>query len=334
VTRPLAPRFLASLALATLGLAAPSAVAQPADPQKLAVAQALFERAQAAMDKKDYASACPKLEEVTRILPNGVGGQLTLAQCYEGAGRLASAWTTYVIAQAAAARANRPEQEKQARVRAEAVKPRLAELAVTVAEALRSLPGLAVERDGAPVGAAQWGVPLPVDKGKHVVVATAPGKQRWEKTVEVPADGTTVSVEVAGVADVEPVAVVAEPPPPPVPPPAPAWSGLRIGGVVLGGAGLVGIGVGSAFGAVAIARKNQSSSQCGAGDQSTDPNKCTSAGTSLRSEGLRAASISTGAFVAGGIALAGGITLFVVAPQRVEVRVGVGLGAIEVAGAW
>jgi hypothetical protein len=327
-----------------LVLAAPPALAQPADPQKLAVAQALFDQAQAAMDKKDYASACPKLEEVTRILPNGVGGQLTLAHCYESAGRLASAWSTYVIAQAVAAQANRPEQEKQARARAEAVKPRLAQLVITVSEALRSLPGLAVERDGAPVGAGQWGVPLPIDKGKHVVVATAPGKQRWEKTVEVSADGATVSVDVADVKPVAPLASAASaaPPadadmrvPPPASPPAATWSGLRIGGVVLAGAGLVGVGVGSAFGGIALARKNQSSSHCGASNHSADPNNCDPTGASLRSDGLRAAGISTGAFIAGGIVLAGGITLFAVAPRTPErVEVGVGLGAIEVAGAW
>jgi hypothetical protein len=342
--------------LAIAGAARPAG-AQPVDPQKLAAAQALFDQAQAAMDRSDWATACPKLEEVTRLLPNGVGGQLVLAKCYEGAGRLASAWTTYVLAQATAAQAHRSAEEAQARERAEALKPRLARIVIDVSDAARSLPGLSVERDGVAVGAAQWGTPVPVDRGKHVVTAAAAGKQRWEKIVEVTADGADVRVEVAGLVDaktdlppapppappVPPVAdrppIVAAPPPPIAPPPQPApwWTGVRVGGAVLGGAGIVGIGVGAAAGAVAISKKNQSGPDCGASIHKTDPNACTPAGAQLRSSGLTAASISTGTFVGGAIALAGGVTLLAVGgagPQAAKAQVGAGLRSIEVSGTW
>jgi hypothetical protein len=328
VRRATAPRTLAPLTVLVVCLVGPRAGAQPVDPGKLAAAQALFDQAQAAIDKKDYASACPKLEEVTHLLPNGIGGQVTLAQCYEGAGRLASAWSTYVVAQAAAARALRPDQEKQARERAQALKAKLAQLTVVVPDATRLLPGLSITRDGIPVGAAQWGTPSPVDKGKHAVVATATGKPRWEKVVEVPDDGAGVVVEVAGLAEA-PAA------PPPREPPGAFWSGLRIGGASLVGVGLVGVGVGSAFGAIALAKKNQSGSACGSSVGSSDPNFCTGPGAQLRSDGLRAASISTGTFIAGGVVLAAGVTLFAVAPRtlpKVEARLGP--GSIVVAGAW
>src|SRR5262245_14421848 len=111
-------------------------------------AQALYEQAVAAMDKKDYASACPSLEEVVRLIPEGVGAKLTLAECYEGAGRLASAWTGYALAEAAAAKENQREREQKAHARAEALKPKLARLTIVVPEAVRALPGLAITRDG------------------------------------------------------------------------------------------------------------------------------------------------------------------------------------------
>jgi len=55
------------------------------------------------------------------------------------------------------------------------LKPKLAQLTIVVPEAMRGLPGLEVKRDDVTVGAAQWGVRLPVDKGRHAVVVTATG---------------------------------------------------------------------------------------------------------------------------------------------------------------
>jgi hypothetical protein len=183
--------------MATL-LARREAAAQQADPQQVAAAQALFEQASAALDRKDYASACPKLEEVVRLVPEGLGARLALGECYEGMGRLASAWTVYLRTETSAMQARQAARQKEAHQRAEALKPRLAQLKITVPSELRALPGLAVSRDGIPVGAAQWDLSLPVDKGKHVIVATASGRERWEKTIEIPSDGAaeTVTIEV------------------------------------------------------------------------------------------------------------------------------------------
>jgi hypothetical protein len=179
------------------------ASAQSSTPEKLAVARALFDQATTAMDRKDYATACPKLEEVVRLVPDGVGASIALGECYEGAGRLASAWTTYIEAESTAGRTNQSARQKEAREHAEKVQPRLAKLTVAVPEGVRTLPGLSVTRDGLTVSSVEWGVPVPVDKGKHAVVVTATGKQRWEKTLdiqdgapqvvtlEVPADGVT-----------------------------------------------------------------------------------------------------------------------------------------------
>src|SRR5690242_9793251 len=55
-----------------------------------ATADRLFDEGRAAMAAKDYASACPKLEESQRLDP-ALGTLLNIGLCYEGQGRVASA---------------------------------------------------------------------------------------------------------------------------------------------------------------------------------------------------------------------------------------------------
>jgi serine/threonine-protein kinase len=110
---------------------------------------------------------------------------------------------------------------------------------------------------------------------------------------------------------------------------------MRVGGVVAAAAGLVGIGVGSAFGVTAISKKNQSSNDCGAAIGRADPDACTAAGAQLRRDGLSAATVATGAFVAGAIAFAGGVTLFAVGGNKTApVQVGASPWSVVVSGRW
>src|SRR5207249_401975 len=51
------------------------------------------------------------------------------------------------------------------------------------------VPGAVVTRDGVPVGRGAWGVPIPVDPGRHVVVANVPGAPAIEAVVDVGARG-------------------------------------------------------------------------------------------------------------------------------------------------
>jgi hypothetical protein len=187
----------------TLSLLAPTAGhAQPVDPQRKAAAQKLYDQATAEMDAKNYASACPKLEEVERLRPDGLGAKLTTAQCYERLGRLASAWSKYTLLEELARKAGQAERATEAAKKAAELRPRLATLRIDVPAEVRALPGLAITRDGAPLGEAEWGSPVPVDKGQHVVVATRTGKPSWEKGVEIQADGEAVTVTIELPADI------------------------------------------------------------------------------------------------------------------------------------
>ncbi|MFS8065947.1 MAG: hypothetical protein ACMG6S_06210 [Byssovorax sp.] len=157
-------------------------------------ATTLWEQALEAMHNQDFASACPKIEEVVRLRPDGLGAKLKLAECYEGAGRLASAWALYALVEPLAEKANQPDRQKTAHDRVEALKPKLAMLSIAVPDAVRVLPGLKITCDDQVVAPAQWGVPLPMNKGRHVIVVTATGMVRGEQAAVIEADGAARTV--------------------------------------------------------------------------------------------------------------------------------------------
>lgn len=330
---PHTARFAAFSSLfALLSLVAAEASAQTTDPRKLAAAQALYDDAYKAMARGDYATACPKLEEVTRLVPEGVGAKLTLAECYEGDGRLASAWMVYLIVNEAAVTMKQPERQRIAEKRAAALKPRLAHLTITLPAAVQATPGLSVRRDDILLGPPQWGLAVPVDKGQHEIVVTAPNMKPWKKTVEVAADGALVTVELPPLEREKPASAppaARELPLPPPPPRAPFWTPQRVSGVIASGVGIVGLGVGTVFGARALSLKSQSDANgCRENDVCREP------GFTQREDARSAGAISTVAFVAGGITLVGGVTLWLTAQRPPHAEVVAGLQGIVVRGAW
>jgi hypothetical protein len=268
-------------------------------------AQALFDKADELMKRKDYAGACPKLEEVTRLVPDGLGAKLTLAECYEGAGKLASAWSTYSQVESLAARLNQPDRQTLARDRAAALKPRLAKMVIDVPPAVASLPGLAVKRDGKPVGAAQFGEAIPADIGDHTVEATADGKLPWSVSAKVDADGSSVTVEVQPLKDAPP-GTQPGPPGKPAPEDEPKW--LLPLGIAVGSVGVAGLIVGGVMGGLAMGEQSDAEELCPNG-------RCSAEGNDARTSAGTFADVSTAAFIAGGVLAAAGVVIIIVAPK-------------------
>jgi hypothetical protein len=100
-------------------------------------------------------------------------------------------------------------------------------------------------------------------------------------------------------------------------------------GAATAGVGIVGVVIGAAFGVLAISKKNQSSPHC-------TGNACDPTGAQLRSDGLGAASVSTGMFIAGGLLVATGVTLLAIPSHRAAPTVSVRIGpyAVEFSAAW
>lgn len=188
-------QFILPVAMTAL-LAPHHALAQNVDAVKMAQGQALYDEALKDMEARNYNVACPKFQQVIRLVPEGIGARITLAECFEAQGKKASAWVSYREAQAMAKAAGQKDRENKAKTRAEALEGTLAKLSIVVPEELARLPGLKIERDGEPLDSALWNTPFPVDKGEHTIHASADGKNPWQKTVTVSKDGDIGTVEV------------------------------------------------------------------------------------------------------------------------------------------
>lgn len=324
-----ARRALSILALASSLAFAPSPGVARADttPQDRAVAQSLYDDARALMSAGTFAAACPKLEESQRLDP-APATLFHLADCYEHVGRTASAWAAYLDVAAISKRNGRAEREQVARDKANALLPKLSKLAIDV-PASSQAPGIIVKRDGSVVREGQWGTPVPVDSGKHVVDAAAPGKLPWHGEIAVTEEGKSANVSVPKLEDAPPEAVAATPAPvgpSTSAPPAPVThsSTQKILAVAAAGAGVVGLGLGSVFGLQALSKNSDSNAS---GHCANDV--CDGPGKQSRDDARSAGTLSTIGFVAGGVLLAGGAVLWFTAPSGEGVRVSptVGLGA-------
>ncbi|MDP8999035.1 MAG: hypothetical protein M3O46_02880, partial [Myxococcota bacterium] len=145
----------------------------------------------------------------------------------------------------------------------------------------------------------------PVDPGHHHVQATAPGYTPFSATVTLATDAARETVVVPALTR------TSEQPELTGAGPGTSANGLRYSGIAVGGLGLVGVAIGTIFGVRAIGLQNDSMHDCGA-----QTSICGPAGTSSRHDAQWAGNVSTVAFVAGGILLAGGVTMFVLGKPR------------------
>jgi len=201
----------------------------------------------------------------------------------------------------------------------DAAKPKLAGLTISVA----APPGaeLRLTVDGMVVANTLLDSELPADPGEHVVEANAPGYLKATTRVTLAsADKKTValrlevdpnapvpvpvnagaeanSAQVAQVAPAKAVAPVAAPPE--APPQAPS----RAAAYVSWGVGVVGIGVGTAFGVMAMKDKHHLDGQC-------QNNNCPQSSSDAVDSAKQKGNISTIAFAVGGAGLVLGTVLY------------------------
>lgn len=306
-------RRFACVAAALLGLAWAGSASAQENFQAVAAAKTLFEQGQQQMEKQDYEAACASFKASNEAVAR-VGTLLNLAACYEKAGKLASAWGAYFDAISLGRRQNKPEYEEFAQKKKDELEPKLLKMTIVVPPEVK-VEGMKITRDKQLVEPVAYGVPIAVDPGKHVIEATAPHKLPFRTEVTVDEDHKLVEAKIEKLADA-PVAwprsnqpqiverVVEVPS---------AWTPLRIGGVVAGSLGIASVVVGSVLGLVAN-DKYQSAlkNDCGG-----NPNACSAAGVVNGSTAHDLANVATGLFVGGLVAVAAGVTLFVVgAPSR------------------
>jgi hypothetical protein len=316
-------------------LIAPCAWAEGASDK--AAAEALFAEGRKLLAAGNYAAACAKLEASQRLDP-GVGTMLNLGDCYEKTGKTASAWAEFRDAAAMARAAGSTERVETARSRAAALEGRLSRLTIRSGAA-----GAQIVRDGRPIDPATLGVPLPVDPGRYTIEASAPGKEKWSRTVEIKADRENVTVDIPPLGDgpITPLAVPTSAAPRVAPATEPtraeneragAGNAQRAVAVGAGAIGLVGLAVGSYFGLHAASLWSDAKSRC-----QSYPEHCGADATSLSKDARSAGNVSTAFLIIGGVGVASGAVLWLTAPRTLTastVVVGFSPSSVVVGGAF
>jgi hypothetical protein len=287
----------ASVLLFVLLVTAP-AVAAPPDASHAAAIES-FRRGTQLVEAGKLQDAVDAFRDALQHEPASVGARLNLADCYEKIGAPAPAWREYVVAAAYARKAG-DAREALARSSAAALEARL----VVVKLVGPTSSAMEVHVDGDPVGEDIVArASFAVSPGRHRIEIIEPGKR-------------PISVDLAGAAgEIHALTIAFEPEPPPAPAGAPAepsphaGSAQRTWGFVLGGLGIAGAGVGTAFGGLALSRKSTLETE------SHDPSVGATRFYDDRTNASTLATVSTAGFIVGAIALGTGIALVATAPS-------------------
>lgn len=287
-----------------------------------AEAEVLFRDGRKLIKQGKVAVGCDKLAASER-LESSIGTLLNLGDCREKLGKYASSWAAFRKAEAMAKRAGREEKRMlEARNRANKLEPQLANLVIQVD---LKLDGLTVKRDGLALESGAWNTAVPVDPGTYAIVVEAPGHKPWRAEVTVLHKSKRIVVvptlERAFVAaPVEPTrapTVAATPIMIAAPPPRTtaltmrttqpsSFTGERKLGLALGLLGGGAIGAGIYFGMEAKDLQRESDVLCplvACGDAE---------GLRLNNKAQNAATRANIFYVAGGIAVASAVVLFIV----------------------
>ena len=211
-------------------------------------------------------------------------------------------------------------QDRARRVLAEA-KPKIAKLKIAVAGP--SDVAWTVKVDGEPIPLANLNTNRPMDPGEHVVEAAALGYKTARAKVTLPEGGTdsvalTLEVDPNAPKPEQPAAVVPTPEQEPArsqspsTPEQPEERRSRVPAYTALGVGLVGIGVGTVFGFMAMSKKDDLEAACGPQKQ------CGAAQQDTIDSGKTFGTISTVGLILGGISIVAGAYLYLTTSNGVQ----------------
>jgi serine/threonine-protein kinase len=281
-----------------------------------ASADMLFDEAKRLMNEGKHAEACPKLVASHKLDP-ALGTLLNLGNCYEKAGKTASAWATFREAVDAASKAGDSRRQQEAGKRAAALRPRLSMVTIAV-ETGGMVEGLQISTDEVEMDMGALGTPVPLDPGAHTVQARAPGKIAWTGKIQL-ADGGTLTIKIPrlqdelsldGPAPVTTAAPVSTAPAPAAPAPERRGSGQRVAGMALTGVGAVAMVTGGILVVTAKSSWDDARSRC-------PDNRCESQADVDQSADARSRANVAGIVMGAGAACAvGGVVLWLLSPPK------------------
>jgi hypothetical protein len=247
---------------------------------------------QLAQDGK-CAEAIPHLVESLRLDPKAIT-LINLAQCEEKVGHLADALGHWIDARSRAQVEGNTAIELEAEKRARALEPRLPRLTINLSKDAPK--GAEVSRDGVVLGGPSLGVAASVNPGEHVIVVKAPGRKDAKYDVAL-AESETKTVQV----DAGEVDASAKPERKEEPRPVEEVRGGTSPLVFIGfGVAAAGLGIGTVTGLMALDKAQTAKREC-PDLACPEPSKLDDV-----ESGRTLGTISTVAFVAGGIGAAVG----------------------------
>ena len=276
-------------------------------------ADALFKQGKKQMGEKRYAEACESFEKSYKLDP-GIGAQLNIAKCYEDWGKIGRAFVAYQAA------------EKQAHDAKDAREPKIHELVVAIEPNVPHLtikvpkdapPDFKVTLDGNPV--TTFNDAMVIDPGPKTIEWWVKGSAKKSKVVAIARGGESeVTLDIPKVetkpGPVEKPVVPEKPEGGEKPAPADPGKMWKLGGMVLGGAGVVAIGVSSYLTLSARSRyKDALDMYCGG-----MTNNCDMMGLEITHDARHTANIATIVFFAGVAMAGGGAALYFLAPKAHE----------------
>jgi hypothetical protein len=195
----------------------------------------------------------------------------------------------------------------------------------------KDLSAVKVTMDGQPLADRLEGTALSVDPGEHTFTFETAGQPAVQKQFLI-REAQKDRRESVTFGEAAPL--IQQPPPPPLLEPVAPSSGLgaqKVVAIVAAGVGVVGVAVGSIFGAMAFSKKNDAQSVC--------PGDCPDqSGINKWNDAKSTAQISDVAFVIGGVGLVGGAVLWFTAKspssEGLSAQVRFGPGSVQVNGAW
>lgn len=301
-------------------------------------AVAAFQEGRKYIEASNCDAAITKLRESLSYEPS-VGARLSLAECYEPTDPLGS-WR--VLKEAAnLAYINHDDRLTLVETRAAAIEKRLPTIRLNIPTAALEQPGFELRIDGELVDKFHYRSGIIATKpGKHVVEASAPLRHFSQLVVAEPGGTSRVDVQLerdtCAIAPVSPSTLA---PPVAVTHDAPG-SRRRTLGLAIAGAGVAGLASGVVFGVLTLNKKSKIDELCGG-----NAGSCNAAPGSVdpeRESAKTTATISTGSFVVGGLALVGGGLLYFTAPTgpsttaqvRIAPRMASNGGGVGVEGTW
>jgi tetratricopeptide (TPR) repeat protein len=220
-------------------------------------ADKLFEEGRGYLQRKEYQLACTAFEQSHQADP-AIGTQLNIALCYEEWGKLASAYKAYAEAERLA-KAKKDNRAKHARKKIDELDPKLGRLRVSIPASAD--PYSIFLFDGKEMSREDLVEEQLLDAGTHTIEARVAGAPPKVTTIELKGgERKSIEIELPVVAkskdetDKRPGETMTIE--------GPRNKGKLYGGLALGGAGLITIGVASYVALIARSDYNDAIAQC------------------------------------------------------------------------